>query len=193
MSRRNLLLSLLRAYQTDFKDEQKSLQEIISFVEQNPDCFERTNLKGHITGSAWLLSPDGQKVLLTHHKKLNRWLQPGGHSDGDSDTRQVALKEAVEESGIRQIDFVMKDVFDVDVHVIPENKDVPEHKHYDVRFLLKAGTEDFVVSAESQALKWVNKNDLHEMEKAGEINNSITRMVQKWQQYKLIKQLKVIS
>ena len=182
MSHRNLLLSLLKAYHTDFEDEQKSLQEIIAFVEQYPNCFERSNLKGHITGSAWLLSPDGQKVLLTHHKKLNRWLQPGGHSDGDPDTRHVALREATEESGIFKIDFVMRDIFDVDVHTIPENpkKNEPEHKHYDVRFLLRAGTEDFVVSEESHALKWADKNDLYEMEKAGEINGSITRMAQKY-------------
>ena len=178
------LLSTLKAYRTAFEEEKKSLADLIVFVEQNSDCFERSNLKGHITGSAWLLSPDEQKVLLTHHKKLNRWLQPGGHSDGDPDTRRVALREAVEESGIAQIDFVQTDIFDVDVHIIPENKskNEPEHKHYDVRFLLKAATEDFIVSAESHALKWASKNELARMEKNGEINASITRMVRKWQQ-----------
>ena len=184
MSHRTQLLSALKTYRTEFEEEKKSLAELITFIEQNANCFERSNLKGHITGSAWLLSPDGQKVLLTHHKKLNRWLQPGGHSDGDADTLHVALREAMEESGIEQIDFVKPDIFDVDVHVIPENKakNEPEHKHYDVRFLLKAKTEDFIVSPESHALKWADKNELEQMEKDGLINTSITRMILKWQQ-----------
>lgn len=93
-----------------------------------------------MTGSAWLLNPDGTKVLLTHHKKLNRWLQFGGHSDGESNTWNVALREVTEESGIQNIQFVSSDIFDVDIHTIPENskKNEPEHKHYDIRFFIKS-------------------------------------------------------
>ena len=156
---------------------------MIDFIEHNPDCFERTNLEGHVNGSAWVLSPDEQKVLLTHHKKLNRWLQLGGHSDGDPNTWNVALREATEESGIQGIEFVIKEIFDIDIHTIPENpkKNEPEHKHYDVRFLLKAPTEDFIVSEESNSLKWVDKKELATMANKGEISAAMIRMMQKWQ------------
>ena len=183
MDKRDLLLTALKSYKTDFESEKAFIQEMIDFIEQNPNCFERTNLKGHVNGSAWVLSPDEQKVLLTHHKKLNRWLQLGGHSDGDPNTWNVALREATEESGIKGIEFVMKEIFDIDIHTIPENpkKNEPEHKHYDVRFLLKAPTEDFIVSEESNSLKWVDKKELTMMASKGEISAAMIRMMQKWQ------------
>lgn len=105
---RDLLLSALRRYTPDDADEKRFLREITDFIKSNPHCFERTNQNGHVNGAAWVLSPDKQKVLLTHHKKLNRWFQPGGHSDGDPDTARVALREATEESGIPGIQFITK-------------------------------------------------------------------------------------
>ena len=181
MPHRQLLLTALKAYQTNDIREQKMLKQMINFVEQNSDCFERSNQAGHITGSAWLLSPDEKKVLLTHHKKLNRWLQVGGHSDGQNNTWDVALREATEESGIQNISFLIHDIFDIDVHAIPENKkkNEPEHLHYDVRFLLKAPTEDFIISEESNDLKWVSAQQLASMDG---ISPSLFRMLQKWQQ-----------
>ena len=120
--------------------------------------------------------------MLTHHKKLNRWLQLGGHSDGDNNTRNVALREATEESGISDISFMIQSIFDVDIHTIPENttKNEPEHKHYDVRFLLKAPHESFIISEESNALKWVTKHDLLKMKQNKEISFSMMRMMDKW-------------
>ena len=181
MPHRQLLLNALKTYKTNIDDEQKMVQRMIDFIEKNVDCFERSNLAGHITGSAWLLSPDEKKVLLTHHKKLNRWLQVGGHSDGQNKTWDVALREATEESGIQNISFVIQEIFDVDIHTIPENKkkNEPEHLHYDVRFLLKAPSEDFIVSEESNALRWVSAQQLVSMDG---ISPSLFRMLKKWQQ-----------
>ena len=182
MSHRNLLLKALESYTTTDKQEQVFISDMIAFIKENPNCFDRTNLAGHITGSAWVLSPDEKKVLLTHHKKLNRWLQLGGHSDGDPDTRHVALREATEESGISGITLLMKGIFDVDIHAIPDNpqKQEPEHKHYDVRFLMKAPTEDYHISDESNALKWVSIKELMSMAKERKISPSMVRMAQKW-------------
>jgi 8-oxo-dGTP pyrophosphatase MutT (NUDIX family) len=61
---------------------------------EHPDAFQRTHLPGHITGSSWIIDPSGESVLLTHHAKLNKWLQPGGHADGDEDIISVAMREA---------------------------------------------------------------------------------------------------
>ena len=139
--------------------------------------FKRQLEEGHMTASAWLISADGKRVLLTHHRKLNLWLQPGGHCEGDADIRRVALKEAQEESGIDQWDFVSEEIFDIDIHEIPAHRQEPAHYHYDVRFLLQAvGNEDYVVSEESHDLAWV------ELEKLSAYTDeeSILRMARKW-------------
>lgn len=133
------------------------LKEIITFVEQHPDCFERTLLIGHITGSAWIVSPDRQQAVLIHHRKLDRWLQPGGHADGDPDVAAVALREAREETGLTSLRLVSPSIYDVDVHLIPARGEVPAHYHYDIRFLLEADPlESFQQTSETKNIKWVN-------------------------------------
>jgi 8-oxo-dGTP pyrophosphatase MutT (NUDIX family) len=128
--------------------------QFAEFARTHPDCCERTCIPGHLTGSAWVVSADGRRVLLTHHRKLDRWLQPGGHADGDTDLARVALREAEEETGLRGL-VVEGGVFDLDRHAIPARGAEPEHWHYDVRFVVRAtGAEDFVVSEESHALAW---------------------------------------
>lgn len=112
-------------------------------------------MDGHFTGSAWLVSADGQRVLLTHHRKLQRWLQLGGHADGEVDLHQVALREAEEESGLSGLTRE-GGLFDLDRHWIPERTDVPGHWHFDVRYVIRAGSDErFVVNQESLALAWV--------------------------------------
>lgn len=182
MTDKTLILTALKKYNTSFENEVSFIQKIIYFIKSTPNCFDRTHLEGHVTGSAWLLNPDGTKVLLTHHKKLNRWLQFGGHSDGESNTWNVALREVTEESGIQNIQFVSSDIFDVDIHTIPENskKNEPEHKHYDIRFLLRAPTEVFTISDESNLLKWVTLQELSGMAERKEISPSMERMMKKW-------------
>ena len=95
-------------------------------------CFD----DGHITGSAWVVDPAGSRLLLTHHRKLGKWLQLGGHSDGEPDTLAVALREAREESGLR-VRPISNAVLDIDIHTIPALKGEPAHLHYDVRFALR--------------------------------------------------------
>ncbi len=119
------------------------------------------SIGGHITGSAFVLSPDRCSVLLTYHAKLNRWLQLGGHCDGIHDVRFVAQKEAYEEAGLSRVSFLSGDVFDLDIHTIPANPKEPEHLHYDVRFLMQAADWDVQITPESKALKWIPLSDLH--------------------------------
>ena len=157
--------------------EAESLRQIEAFVSSFPECFYRTLTIGHVTGSAWLLSRDGGRVLLTHHKKLDKWLQLGGHADGNPDVLAVAVREAQEESGISVIVPVSTAIFDVDVHVIPARSDEPEHRHYDVRFLLQVtGDMAFRVSGESHGLAWVSPDELRRLR----TDDSVLRMYRKW-------------
>lgn len=162
MSYRNPLLDLLDDYLNRHPAETEVATRFRRFVAAEPDCFQRSLLIGHVTGSAWIIDPTGTKTLLTHHAKLERWLQLGGHADGDPDVAAVALREAREESGIAAFRLVHHGIFDIDIHTIPERKGTPEHLHYDVRFLLQAGSTTFVVSDESIDLAWVPLAELEE-------------------------------
>ncbi len=173
---RQPLIELLHDYHRRHPEEGATTERFLDFVGRNERCFERDLWEGHITGSAWLVSRDRQRVLLTHHKKLGRWLQLGGHSDGDPDPLRVAMTEAKEESGL-DVEPLFAKIFDLDVHEIPARRDDPAHLHYDVRFALQVvEREDFVVSEESLALAWVPIDRLYEYSK----EMSMRRMAYKW-------------
>ncbi|MDA0272161.1 MAG: NUDIX hydrolase [Proteobacteria bacterium] len=158
---RQPLLTLLSNYLKAYPDESEMTARYISFVEKNADCFKRSLSIGHVTGSAFIVDNACKRVLLTHHKKLDRWLQPGGHADGDPDVAAVGLREAEEESGLEAISFYTPELLDVDIHSIPARKDEPEHFHYDCRFLLRSsGSDDFIISDESHDLAWVPFGDI---------------------------------
>ncbi|WP_300615181.1 NUDIX hydrolase [Dokdonella sp.] len=171
--------ALLRYGRTGASDEAAAF---IEFLDTHPLAFDRADRFGHFTGAAWLVSADGARVLLTHHRKLDRWLQLGGHADGDADLARVALREAEEESGLGDL-VVEPAIFDLDRHRIPARGDEPEHWHYDVRHVVRAtGSEDFVVSEESYALAW---RDIGELANDGSIDASIRRMARRWLARKL--------
>jgi 8-oxo-dGTP pyrophosphatase MutT (NUDIX family) len=141
------------------------------------DPFTRERLTGHFTASCLLVDGTGERVLLTHHRKLERWLQLGGHADGDRDLARVALREAEEESGLTGL-TVEAEIFDLDRHWIPERGDVPGHWHYDARYVVRAGgNENYVVSDESHDLEWRAIGIVAEDPQADE---SLRRMARKW-------------
>lgn len=141
------------------------------------DPFLRDRLAGHFTASSWLVDRTGSRVLLTHHRKLDRWLQLGGHADGDRDLARVALREAEEESGLTGLS-VEAAIFDLDRHWIPERGDVPGHWHYDVRYVVHCnGSEDYVVGDESHDLAW--REIVAIADEAG-ADASMQRMAGKW-------------
>lgn len=160
---RQPLLKLLRRYRERHPSEEDRTNQFIDFVENHPDCFERSLWTGHVTGSAWIVDSNGRKTLLTHHRKLNLWLQPGGHADGNPDVLAVALQEGLEETGLSELEVVTPEILDLDIHGIPARKDEPSHFHYDVRFLLRqGGGNEYVVSEESHDLAWVPMEKLED-------------------------------
>ena len=161
--------------------EQRGIADtMLQFICSTPDCFERSHAAGHITGSAWLVSPDGEKVLLTLHHKLQRWMQPGGHADGDSNPLRVALREAEEESGIIGISAISEEIFDIDIHLIPArpSSGETEHYHYDIRYLLKAPHSKYAISSESDDLAWWSFHDFEA--RKNELDGSVLRMAHRY-------------
>ena len=170
-------IALLDAYAQAFPDEIDVVGVFRELASTDANAARRERQAGHLTGSAWLVSADGERVLLTHHRKLDRWLQLGGHADGDADLARVALREAEEESGLLDLE-VEAIVFDLDRHRIPARGDEPEHWHYDVRFVVRArGSEAFVVGEESHALAW---RDVAEIARDDAADVSLRRMARKW-------------
>lgn len=185
---RQFILHKLKAHQPFDDTEAQMLWDMIQFVESYENCFDRELAPpGHITGSAWLVNKDFTHVFFTHHKKLDRWLQPGGHSDGDANTLAVAMREASEESGIEDVFIqpVMDAIFDIDIHTIPARKNDPEHKHYDIRFLLETDmNQPLKISDESNQIAWIPIEEIPSL--ANEA--SILRMLEKMKQLKQLKQ-----
>ena len=170
------LKQLLKSYIQKNPYEVNAIK-MLNFFDNHDGCFEKDNLPGHFTGSAWVISPDKNKILMTHHKKLNMWLQLGGHADGEKNLRSVALKEAKEESGFNNFSILSEEIFDLDIHKIESINEEPEHLHYDVRFLLEAdpNEQNIIISEESHDVKWIHLDDVLEYNSEG----SISRMVEK--------------
>ena len=175
---RKHLLTELESYKTGFTHEAKMKDEMISFIRKNNQCFDRKLATGHITGSAWIQNNSRDSVLLMHHRKLDKWLQLGGHADGDSNIKFVAIKEAQEESGLLNFEFRSKTIFDLDIHLIPAQSNNPEHFHYDIRYhFLTDDSVPIIKNHESIDLAWIPLNQISEYTK----EESILRMVEKSQ------------
>jgi len=175
---RQFILKLLENYQTDDQLERQMHKDLTQFVQQHDNCFDRELAVGHITGSAWLVDKNLGHVFFTHHKKLDKWFQPGGHSDGNANTLAVAMKEASEESGIEDV-FIQPlsdNIFDIDIHTIPARKSEAEHLHYDIRFILETDiNHPLNISDESHEIAWIALDDIPKYTK----EESIQRMVKK--------------
>jgi 8-oxo-dGTP pyrophosphatase MutT (NUDIX family) len=179
---RQTLIDQLRAHQPASEGERQMLARMIAFAESHEDCCSRSLLIGHMTGSAWVVDHSRSLALLTHHRKLNKWLQLGGHADGNPDLLAVARREVEEESGLTEITPLSEGPFDIDVHSIPARGSEPEHFHFDVRFLFAVNSNHpLTVSDESHSLAWIPLADLADPAdpKGLRVGESILRMVRK--------------
>lgn len=148
-------------------------QRILAFLDAHPqDAHRRSCLEGHLTASALLWDHACERVLLTLHAKLNRWLQFGGHCDGNANLFACAWRETEEESGITPA-WMSPNPVDVDIHTIPARPGEPEHLHLDVRFLARAprGAQE-VCSSESKRLGWFTPGDAQDLD----LDDSVRRL-----------------
>jgi 8-oxo-dGTP pyrophosphatase MutT (NUDIX family) len=133
-------------------------------------------LAGHLTASAWITNKAQTKAVLLHHKKLDIWVQPGGHVDDDDMSLSLAsLREASEETGLTNLSFCQPGIFDLDVHSIPARKTEPKHHHLDVRFWLIADNERLSISDESNDLQWLSRVEIEAITN----EESVLRMARK--------------
>jgi len=145
--------------------EADDLRRILEFAARHRDPFDRRIPEGHLTGSALIVSAAGDRVLLLRHRKLQRWLQPGGHADpGERAGETVALREALEETGIAGLALHAgaPRPLDVDVHDIPARGGEPAHLHLDLRYLVLAPAEAALARSpmESDEVRWFGWDEL---------------------------------
>ncbi|MEX2444820.1 MAG: NUDIX hydrolase [Alkalispirochaeta sp.] len=174
-------MKALRAYAERFPAEASIVTRFLDLAVAWPECLHREYVPGHLTASGWVVHRESESVLLTHHRKLDKWLQLGGHADGDPDLPAVAVREIEEESGLRN--FVAMDdpevPFDIDIHEIPSHGGVPRHFHYDLRFAYATRDRSTpVVSDESHDVAWVPLGELHRYT----TEESMVRMRDKWRE-----------
>jgi 8-oxo-dGTP pyrophosphatase MutT (NUDIX family) len=175
-----MLLDQLKNYQPFDEHETRMAARLRRFLEsaQNPFARELAGQApehGHVTGSAWIVNPEYTQCVLLHHAKLGKWVQPGGHCDGDADVLNVAQREAIEETGLR-VAPLQNGIFDIDIHEIPEYWNTPAHLHFDVRYLFVADpAQEIISNHESRGVRWLS------LEEAGELSGeeSVLRLIKK--------------
>ena len=175
MQRENIL-NLLTDYNPADQDEIKFKSAMLDFINNNEIISGKQNKSGHLTGSAFITNDDFSEILLLHHAKLDKWLQPGGHSEIGELLSDTAIREAVEETCLSHFRFGQEGIFDVDIHPFPARNGEPEHFHYDIRFLLIADrNQNLQFNSESRNLCWVKLDEIHNYT----TSRSILRMVSK--------------
>ena len=170
--------ALARAF-LDLTDGQalKSFELTLQLLECSPNPFSRHQFTpGHVTASGLVLAPDSVRVLLVHHRRLGRWLLPGGHVEPDDDTiAGSARREVIEETGA-----VVTPAFRIagaDVHGIPAGRGEPYHLHHDLLFAFHATSDEFRVSGESHAVAWCGPGDFDRYHIPGNVQRAYRRIV----------------
>jgi 8-oxo-dGTP pyrophosphatase MutT (NUDIX family) len=156
MTRTARLLDELRHYTPSDATEAAHHAAMLDLLERGDAAFTRAHFApGHFTASCYIIDDSG-RLLLHHHRRLDRWLQMGGHIEADESPEMAALREGREESGLPDLAIVGNAIFDLDIHPIPAGKREPDHHHYDIRYLARTASPDALLidRAESNDLAW---------------------------------------
>jgi len=172
------LLLQLEQYRPWDATEAAHQMAILDLLRSSPSAFDRRCYEpGHITGSAWILADTGQ-VAMIYHRRLQRWLQPGGHTEpGEFDGISTALREVSEELGL-VIAPSQASLFDLDLHRIPETASQPSHLHFDIRYLCRTELQNLSSDSDAASAQWFSVTELETMG----LDESMRRMLEKGKQ-----------
>ena len=174
------LLQQIKKYQLNYPQEIATTKKFIDFIQNNQDCFSPQLEKGHITASGFILNQKKDSCLLIFHQKLKKWLQPGGHLENET-PQSAVLREVYEETGLKFLSFFQKEIFDLDIHFIPNYKNIKSHLHFDIRYLLyEKNSQKIKKNRESSDICWVKLDKIKEYT----TEKSILRMQSKTIKYK---------
>lgn len=180
VTRTEHLLALLAAHRPLAPDGAAHIVRTVELVASHADPFDRHDLApGHVTASAFVVSPDRARLLLIHHRRLQRWLQPGGHVEpADADVVAAARRELGEEAGIDSVDRLPEfpGLLDVDVHTIPGSADSDSHLHFDVRFLFRARSDAIRSGSDAVDVRWVPVDAIEEFAPGASMARVATRL-----------------
>jgi 8-oxo-dGTP pyrophosphatase MutT (NUDIX family) len=162
MASRVDLIRALTDYRPTDSVEQRHRIDMLDLAAASQDPFDRHQfVPGHFTASAFVLHPEGDRVVLVHHARLGIWVQPGGHIEqGDATLGDAAAREVAEETGLRELVPIAHNPFDLDIHIIPALGDQPSHLHHDVRFAFLATTTELAPNHEVLEVAWIGPGDL---------------------------------
>ena len=143
-------------------NEQEEVEKniMLKFINDFDDVLTRENVYGHFTSSAFVLNKERTKILMVYHKIYDSWAWTGGHCDGDNNLLYVAMKEAKEETGIKNVKPILNDIYSLELisvrgH-IKKGKYVASHTHFNVTYLLEADEKEEIHIKEDEniGVKW---------------------------------------
>lgn len=175
---RGELIALIRRFAEFAADPRagETAERFLSFIRRRDDCFSRSCAEGHVTGSAFVTTPDYTRVLLVLHGKLGRWLQPGGHCEPGESALEAARRESLEETGLNGRPALGGELFDLDIHEIPARGEAPAHLHYDARFLLVSPELAPALSEESGDVAWFGLEEAAAMNPEESMRRPLARL-----------------
>jgi 8-oxo-dGTP pyrophosphatase MutT (NUDIX family) len=178
VDRRLHLARLLEAHVPQDPVEARYVQRMEALLRGSIEPFSRDHFQpGHFTASAFVLDPGGLELLLIHHGKLQRWLQPGGHVDLLDDTVETtARREVLEECGLDGLIRVGEGLFDVDVHAIPAHGADPAHEHFDLRFLFRARHREVRPGSDAHDARWVALDAVENLESDTSVLRAVAKL-----------------
>ena len=159
------LLDEIDAYVPRCEQEARDREQMLRFMCDCDDYLERSNLIAHVTTSVWTVNPSRNKTLMVYHNLYDSWSWIGGHADGESDLRSVALRELQEETGVAHARLVNRDILSLETLTvaghIKRGVYVPSHLHFNVTFLAEADEDETLVSnaEENKAVRWFTFSD----------------------------------
>lgn len=173
------------------EQEEKDQRLILEWIRSNENAFSRENEIAHVTASAWVVNKDHSKLLMVYHIIYNSWSWLGGHADGETDLLKVAIREVQEETGVKSVRPLSRDIFSLEILTVDGHEKrgqyVPCHLHMNVTYLLEADEEEEIKIKEDEnsGVGWFTPEEaLKASTEPWFVERIYTKLIKKWNGYK---------